>query len=204
MISPAGKIVKLHGPSEAPPLGEETASTADVSAALNALVTQKLARNDKAGLVRGTGAEAIPPDPWLVNVTQSGNRCLPMGRSITVWRPDGGDEAEFIIAPSDRSWQARASWQAGQERLELPRDLPLPSRSTYLAKLAGKEVSITLMILPDSLTTVAVRAAWMAEVGCDAQALALLQTVNKGGDTVTPAPRTPVTGSPLPPKAAAP
>lgn len=187
LISSAGRVVKLQGPLDAPPFGDEEAASVDVAGAMNALITQSLARNDRAGIVRGTGPEAIPPEPWLVNVTQPGLRCLPTGSVITVWRPGGKGMAEFSLIASDRSWRATAIWPAGVERLELPRDLPLPGRASYMAKLADKEVNFTLITLPDTLTNDAMRVAWMEETGCEAQALALLRHLRDNRPT-TPEP----------------
>src|SRR6516225_4039308 len=75
LISQAGKTLKLRGPyNEAPAAGDEGATT-DVASALKSLVAQVKTRNDKVGLVRGAAAEVIPPQPWFLDVTHSGNRC---------------------------------------------------------------------------------------------------------------------------------
>ncbi len=174
LISPAGKIIKLRGPSDQPPGGDETGASTDVNSALEALVTQKIARNDKAGVVRGTGTENIPPEPWLLDVTRPGNRCLPADSPIIFWRPGHATDETFVVAPSDRSWRATADWPQTTDRLTLPRTVPLPARSSYVVKLGKKEVMVTLISLPLSLTNDAMRAAWMMEEGCDAQAAALL------------------------------
>lgn len=179
LISTTGRVIKLRGPFDQAPAGEEAGSSADMGAALRTLVTQKLARNEQGGVVRGNAAEVVPPEPWLVDVTHAGNRCLPEEAPLVFWRPDGAAAASLVVTPTDRSWLARADWVAGSDRLTIPRTLPVASRSTYVVKLAAKENAITLITIPAVVDSVVMRAAWMSEAGCDAQALALLRSVRE-------------------------
>jgi len=175
LISPTGKLIKLRGPYAEAPVKDEATEKADVGAAMQALLTQKVARADRAGVVRGQAGQVVPPEPWLLDVTHPGNRCLPAGGRITFWRPEGGVEESLVTTPADRSWRAQAVWPAQDDRLMLPSSVPLPSRSSYVVKLGKKEVMLTLLTLPAALDNDAMRAAWMMEKGCDSQAVALLQ-----------------------------
>jgi hypothetical protein len=181
LIAPTGQIVKLKGPSDAPPLPGNAAGPADVKAALNTLITQKVAMNERAGVVRGTGSPPVPPDPWLLDVTHVGNRCLPADQPMVLWRPAGTKETNLVITPSDRSWQAKAIWPEGADRLTLPNIQPLARRTAFLVRLGNREVGITLIAIPASLTNDAMRAAWMEESGCDTQAEALLKAAQGTG-----------------------
>jgi hypothetical protein len=174
LISPAGKTVKLRGPLDQPPLSEAEGGTADVGAALKSLVTAQAARADRLGVVRGAASQPVPPEPWLLDVTHAGNRCLPEGTPITFWRPGGGGDAVLVIAPSDRSWRARADWPAQLDRLVMPQAVPLRQRTSYAVSLDGRERAITLITLPATLTNDPMRIAWMIEAGCDPQAQSLL------------------------------
>jgi hypothetical protein len=111
-----------------------------------------------------------------LDVTHVGNRCLPAGSPIVFWRPAPGGQATFVVAPSDRSWRARADWPAGADRLVMPQELPLRQRSSYAVSLGGKETAITLITLPPTLANDPMRIAWMNEAGCEAQAQSLLNT----------------------------
>ena len=175
LIAPTGQMVKLHGPWDKPPLGGEAAANPDVGTALKALLTQSLARSDRVGAVRGAAAEIVPPDPWLLDVTHVGVRCVPEHGQVVFWRPDAGGAAPLSVEPYDRSWRARAQWPAGADRLVVPRTLPLTNRSTYIVSLSGKDHAITLVTIPAAASNDAMRAAWMIEAGCDAQAQALLR-----------------------------
>ena len=179
LISPAGKTIKVRGPWDKPPVDEADNATADVSAALRSMVTAQAARTDRLGVVRGAANLIIPPEPWLVDVTHAGNRCLPEGVPITFWRPGPTPAVQLVIAPSDRSWRARADWPAGADRLVMPPSVPLRQRASYVVSLAGKERGITLITIPAAVATAPVRVAWMNEAGCDAQAQALLDTALK-------------------------
>ena len=175
LIAPTGQVIKLHGPWDKPPLADSAAANPDVGAALKALIAQDLTRSRSVGVVRGSGAQVVPPQPWLLDITHVGIRCLPENGDVVFWRPDGGGPAALSIEPYDRSWRARAAWPAGSDRLPMPRSLPLTNRSTYIVGLNGKTTPITLVTIPAAASNDAMRAAWMIQQGCDAQAQALLQ-----------------------------
>ncbi len=171
LMTQDGKVVKLRGPyDKAPAPGE--AATANVQLALQLLVTQESAR-ERAGVIRGGPGMVVPPDPWLVDVGSSGLRCLLADSTITLWRSDAGATQQTEVAPNDRSWKADVEWKSGSDRLPLPHNVPVRRRTPYVVKLGGKEVNITLVSLPASLTNDAMRASYMMENGCDAQAKAL-------------------------------
>ncbi len=175
LIAPTGQMIKLRGPWDKPPLGDAAAADPDVAAALKALLTQNLARSEKVGVVRGGSDQVVPPDPWLVDVTHVGVRCVPANDRIVFWRPNGGNAANLSVQPYDRSWRARGQWPAGTDRLPVPSTLPLTNRATYIVGLDGKNTSITLVTIPAAASNDAMRAAWMIEQGCGAQAQSLLQ-----------------------------
>jgi hypothetical protein len=175
LISASGEIIKLHGPSNAAPAPTQGGSTVDVKGALRTLVTQELADNAELGVVRGSGDDPIPPEPWLVDVTHDGTRCLPENSPIVFWRPGGGGAQTVSIAPYDRSWLARAEWQAGADRLTVANAVPLRARATYIVQIGKKEAAVTLVMIPSVVNNDAMRAAWMIEVGCAPQVKSLLQ-----------------------------
>lgn len=171
LMTQDGKVVKLRGPyDKAPAPGE--AATANVQLALQLLVTQESAR-ERAGVIRGGPGMVVPPDPWLVDVSSPGLRCLQADSTITLWRPDASAAQPVEIAPNDRSWKADVEWQSGSDRLPLSHNVPVRRRTPYVVRLGGREVNITVVSLPASLTNDAMRASYMMENGCDAQAKAL-------------------------------
>ncbi len=175
LIGPDGKIIKLRGPSDAAPAPDTSSSTVDVKAALNTLVTQELEGSTELGVVRGAQEDVVPPEPWLIDVTHDGNRCLPENSPITFWRQGGGGAVSVTIAPYDRSWLARAEWTQNDDRLVIPSAVPLRSRATYIVRVGDKETAITLIMIPAALKNDAMRGAWMIEAGCEPQVKALVQ-----------------------------
>lgn len=176
LIAPTGQLIKLHGPWDKPPIAEGGADDPDASAALKALITQNLARSERVGVVRGANAQVVPPEPWLIDVTHVGIRCVPENRQVVFWRPDRGGAAAVTVEPYDRSWRAHAEWPAGADRMAVPGTLPLTNRSTYIVGLNGKNTPITVVTIPAAASNDAMRAAWMMQQGCDTQAQALLQS----------------------------
>jgi hypothetical protein len=76
--------------------------------------------------------------------------------------------------PDDRSWRAQANWPAGSDHLPASADAPVHGGATYVVSVDGAESAVTVNTLPAVLTNDSMRAAWMAEKGCEAQAEALL------------------------------
>ena len=181
LLSQTGQMIKLRGPMDGPPLAGASAEGPTTMAALEALVTQKLTRVEKAGVVRAGPGQVVPPDPWLIDVSRSGSRCLPQGAAIMLWRPSAVTAEPLIISPGDCSWRAQVQLAAGEDRAPLPRAVPVRARATYAATLGGKAATLTLHSIPPAITTGAMRAAWMSEMGCDGQALALMKTLDKNG-----------------------
>ena len=174
LISETGSTLKLDGPYNRPPSATGTAGV-DFTNTLGALVTQRQARSGEFGTTRGTVLAALP-DPWLVDATRSGNGCLLENRTPVFWRPDSGSEATLMVAPADRSWKAQSRWPAGQDRISVTTDVPMHGGQTYLVNFNGSEYAIAMTLVPAALANDAMRAAWMADKGCEAQAQALLKT----------------------------
>jgi hypothetical protein len=174
LISETGSTLRLDGPYDKSP-----ASASDqghsISATLSAFTTEHQARTGEAGITRGATA-AMLPDPWLVDATHSGNGCLLENRTPVFWRPDAAHPATLAVAPDDRSWKAQAHWPTGEARLSITTDVPMHSGETYVVSFNGNESAVSMVLVPASLTNNAMRAAWMADKGCEAQAEALLKT----------------------------
>jgi hypothetical protein len=174
LISDTGVTLTLDGPYDKPP-AEDKNQGVDVAATLNGLVTQQGRR--VAGVVRGATSTADIPSPWLLDASRSGTVCLLEGREAVFWRPQATMAATFSIMPADRSWKAQSSWAVGADELKMAAQASVHGNATYFVSLNGTESAIAVSLVPAALANDRVRAAWMADKGCESQAKAMLRTL---------------------------
>jgi hypothetical protein len=175
LVSDTGSTLKLDGPYNRPPSASGTAGIG-LSSTLGALLTQRQTRSGEFGTTRGTVLAALP-DPWLVDVTHSGSGCVQENHMPVFWRPDSNSEASLSVAPADRSWKSQTRWPAGRDRISVTTDVPMRTGQTYVITFNGTDYAIAMTLVPAALTNDDMRAAWMADKGCEAQAQALMKTV---------------------------
>jgi hypothetical protein len=174
LINVDGVTVKFDGPYDKPPVFAGGGGTG--SGALAALLTQAGARTGEVGVTRAGSQIVALPEPWLIDVSRSGHVCLNGAALPVFWRERAGAATTLSITPGDRSWKAQADWPAGVDRLSVRGDLPIHNGTTYGVSLGqGSESALTLHVLPAALKSDAMRVSWMAYLGCEAQAEALLR-----------------------------
>ena len=156
LIAANGNTLKLRGPYDQAPDASGTSDGADLTQALSALIVQKQTRTSEVGVVRAGLAAAKLPEPWVLDISHPGN-----------------------LTPTDRSWKLAATWPGGVDRLTAPPSFPAPrSASTYLVMLDSNAAAVTLNSIPRAVESDRMRAAWMIEKGCEAQAQALLDLLH--------------------------
>ena len=173
LISPTGATIKLDGPYEKAPDADQNRAV-PVANALALLVTQRQARVGEVGTTRGN-APSVLPDPWVLDASRAGTVCLREGSDAVLWRPDTAREAELTVAPADRSWKAETHWSAGADRITVQAPVLIHGGVTYLVTLNGAQTAMKVENVPAILSNDPMRAAWLAEKGCEAQAEALLR-----------------------------
>jgi len=173
LISPAGVTLKLDGPYEKAPAGDQ-ARGVPVSKALQMLITQRQARVGEVGTTRGLAPNTLP-DPWVLDASRAGTVCLREGSEAVLWRPDSVREAELALAPADKSWKTQARWPAGADRIKVPAPAVIHGGETYLVSVGGMQSALNVESVPANLPNDQVRAAWLANKDCEAQARALLR-----------------------------
>jgi|SRR5450432_2323921 hypothetical protein len=176
LIAGNGATLKLRGPYNQPPASAAT-SDAGLADALKTLIVQKDTRTSDVGVVRGAQGAKLP-EPWLLDVTRAGSLCVRGDGRVVVWRSPAGAAATFTISPLDRSWKMTMSWPAGVDRLALPEIFPLHVRSTYLVELDDAKNAVTINSIPKAVESNPMKAAWMIEKGCLAQAAALISDLH--------------------------
>lgn len=172
LISDTGVTLKLDGPFDRAP-SVESGKGVDLASTLKGLVTERQARLSEVGTTRGKQGVTLP-DPWLLDSSRGGNACLLEGQAPVFWRPDDSGAIKFAVMPADRSWKAEATWPAGVDRLAVSTPI-VHGDAAYFISYNGTEAAMTIDTIPASLPNDDMRAAWMAEKGCEAQAEALLR-----------------------------
>jgi hypothetical protein len=181
LIGTDGAVVTLTGPFEQPPVSvvnRTQPGDPEMIVALGALLTEHENSTATLGVIRSGGhADEIGPlpDPWFVSVEGSGTRCI-RPDVVTFWRQDPGQAASLEIAAPRTGRSAEVDWPAGLDRLEIAGD-SFRDGQTYVLSMAGREVALTMHVMPETVASPAEQAGWMALTGCEAQALALLETV---------------------------
>jgi hypothetical protein len=173
LIAPNGATFKIDGPYNKAPAADQAAGV-PIGTRLAALVTQNQARVGEVGTTRGTAPNKLP-DPWLFDISRNSTVCLRDGQMPVFWRPDATKPATITVMPGDRSWKSEAAWPAGTDRITVPTKVPIHGDATYIVSLGENQAALTVSAVPAVLGNDSMRAAWMAEKGCDAQAEALLR-----------------------------
>jgi hypothetical protein len=175
LVSDTGQTIKLDGPYHKAPVAEQGVQLA---AAIGALATNSNGRLGEIGTTRGVGTVTLP-SPWLLDATRSGTVCLQQGQTPVLWRPAAVQAADLVIMPADRSWKAQTGWPRGDDRLVVKSDMGVHSEASYFIALNGNESAVTVRNIPAALSTDQMRAAWMIQKGCTAQAEALIRSASK-------------------------
>jgi hypothetical protein len=174
LITATGDTVKLRGPYHQRP-GAGANGSGNLTIALSALLVHQGVRASDVGAVRAAGPIHLP-EPWVIDVSHPGTRCVREGKPIVFWRASAGAASELAIAPVDRAWRLTAAWPQGQDRLAAPDELPVTGRATYLMDIGDGPVAVTMLRIPAVVNTDPMLAAWMFEKGCNLQAETLAQT----------------------------
>ena len=174
LIGADGRSVTLRGPFKDVPMKDSPPSL-DRSKNLTALLTSRQARTSAVGVVRAGAQMASIPEPWLLDVAESGRRCLPSEGAAVLWREEKGAAESVSVLPADRSWRLDLEWAAGADRLSLPANLGLSGLASVVVVRQSKEVSLSLSTVPVDIPDPMLVASWLFHKGCAQQSDALLR-----------------------------
>ena len=146
--------------------------------ALSALITQRNDRVKSIGVVRAGLEVGRLPDPWLIDATRGGARCVREGSMPVFWRPNAAGAVAFSLTPADRTWAIDLAWRAGEPTLRLPPTARIAQQNLVQVSVGGEEFPLALNVIPRGVDDPLVQAAWMMEKGCLQQADALLRALS--------------------------
>jgi len=181
LIGADGATVTLSGPYSGAPSSArgDRIQNPNIVKALGALLSSRKYSTASLGVVRSAGAGdtrlAALPNPWVVSISGSGPRCV-RSDIVVLWRDDAAADTTLTISRSGAALTAQADWAAGDNVLPLTSDR-FRDGGRYTLEVDGERIHVTIHLLPQDLTEIGQQAAWMAESGCEEQALALLDTL---------------------------
>lgn len=188
LIATDGRATTLRGPYRGPAGQARSGGTQNATVALAALISTRRDRASAVGAVRSGASAAALPEPWLIDISRPGERCLREGDMPRWWRPSGAGSQPFTVYPVDRSWKADFVWKDGSDTMSAPELGKLDTTKSYNVKVAEQEYAIRLNIIPRDLTDPFVVTSWMLQKACFQQADAYLRIIERelpppaGGD----------------------
>jgi hypothetical protein len=178
LIDSGGKGVTIRGAYDGTVHGTGQSGSTDgsVVAALTQILTGPARK--EIGVVRGVGDAPQPPDPRFVDLSDDGTVCVAPGAKAMLWRPVATRRSALILARLSTGERAELEWPANEATIAWPDTLGIVSGETYQATFPGavKKPRILIKVVPFSDSSVAT-AARLADAGCRAQALTLLQVI---------------------------
>jgi len=177
VVTGDGRVKSLEGPfSGVPFAGKESAPGGSaLIRSLSALVGGKTPKTGELGMMRGERLVG-QPDAWSIDVIRSGAHCVTDRLHALLWRPIGVTSETLTIRRQPWGERVSVDWPAGTNSLIWPKALPLEHGGQYLVKLSSRisGTKLVVYVVPANLPTDAHLAAWMADLGCNEQAMALV------------------------------
>ena len=145
LIAENGRVFQLKGPFDQAPMGKSGKQANGVVDALKSLMVSSSMDSGDLGVTRDSTAviqSAIAhgwlPEPWVVDVTRSGDYCLQEGIQAIFWRPDVNQEAKIRVEVGKNKWRAHAFWPAGAAKLTTPEVMPIMDGESYKIEMNGQ------------------------------------------------------------------
>ena len=178
VLTAAGQTVEITGPFNGVPEAKSTGGDGAFAAAISNMLKSQRKSTASLGAIRsGTEATgpASVPQPWLISVESSGDRCIYGDRAI-LYRGDSVGEGTLSLTGGVKSIRG-AKWPADTAEVALSHDTFVDG-GVYTATLDDRSVELTMHKASTTMNNPAELAAWMAQKGCVSQALALLNGLN--------------------------
>jgi hypothetical protein len=177
VVTGDGRVKTFAGPfSGAPFAGEESAPGGSALVrSLSRLISGKTPETDELGTLRGESLVGRP-DAWSIDIVRPGAHCVTDRMNVVLWRPSGVAAETLTIRRQPWGEKVSVDWPAGTNSLVWPKALPLENGGQYLVRLSSRisGTKLIVYVVPSTLPTDAHLAARMADLGCNEQALALI------------------------------
>lgn len=180
LVSESGKTVILKGPHAGPAgIGAKGGGDASLISSLSSLLSASGKETTSLGSMRAAGPTPRPADPWVIDVGQSGDHCLPATGPHTLWRGKARKASIVSLKNLGDKSKSKSNWPAGASTLTLPSDVTLKDGALYLLRFKGSRVmrKFKVHLVPGDLPSTAHKVAWMVDKGCKKQAMRLLASI---------------------------
>lgn len=199
LMDASGKVMTVRGPfngvlgSSEPtaPTPKATGafrSVSDAAGLIERLGDALRSENDaprRIGAFRGVGASglglgATPADPWAIDVSAAGHWCVAADRAVTLNRGGltGFDSITIETKPSGAKMDI--PWPKAQAVLQWPASVPVKNGASYDLRMGTTTTSIAVHMMDQKGMTSGQVALWMAEQGCQRQASAMIDSLERG------------------------
>ncbi len=184
LIDASGKGTTIQGPYdgklETGATGAAGAAGPAVLSALHLILVDQ--RQSETGTVRAAGERPQPPDPRLVDLSDSATVCVAPGAAPELWRPAPRPHAILTLTRLSNGARGDVDWPANQATVIWPASVPLADGETYQALVPGALVRPRLVIklVPVGAPSVG-EAQKLSQAGCRNQALTMLEAIAAGG-----------------------
>ena len=123
-----------------------------------------------------SGDVPLNPDPWNLDVTQSGKLCVANPARLTLWRPQKDDAITLTIRGGGA--EQTVQWPAGKDTMAWPSALPVTSGSEYQLSQpnGGDTARVTFVTLASAPGDPVATAQSLIANGCENQLDVLVET----------------------------
>ncbi|MCK6453182.1 MAG: DUF4384 domain-containing protein [Alphaproteobacteria bacterium] len=176
-----GKVINVRGPFNGAPGGTEASGL--IGRLSDALSTQQEAPR-RVGAFRGVApglglsGSSSAANPWTIDVAAAGDWCVATDQAISLTGGEMGGTFTVEMLPSGP--KTEVSWPKGQATLQWPSGVPTKNDATYQFRIGDKTTAVKLHLMDRKGATQGQTALWMAERGCQRQAAAMIDSLERG------------------------
>jgi len=183
LITMSGDSLVLEGPFTGTPGKDSPPSddAYDVVSILSKFISSGGIDTTRLAVTRSKDRRgSLQINPMAIDARRNGRQCVSSDSDIMIWRTGTLEGSRLIIRKEGSGKETIVLWPKSKDGISWPADIPFADGESYSFAVVGAvQTSITeLSLLPASLITVGEKAAWMAENGCEHQALLLLRSIN--------------------------
>ena len=123
-----------------------------------------------------SGDVPMNPDPWNLDITQSGKLCVQNASKLTLWRPQKEDAIKLTIRGG--GGEQTLEWPAGSDTIAWPSTLPVTSGAEYQLSQpnSGDTARVTFVTLANPPVDSVGTAQTLIANGCENQLDVLVET----------------------------